>query len=163
MTQINKIFFVAIMMMLVGNTAYSGPSLCEVSSLDAVMDELYEDLGNVEVHNVLSYESYTPNMYHIGFSGERNGIITIISLWKKGYNIPVELAWWRSEHRSIRLLVLGLFYGRYTDQDISILPEFEKNAQRFEFNEQKCRNEEIQYIKNHIIEVRDKISKYNKE
>lgn len=101
-------------------------------------------------------ESLMPAMESLRKS---EGLEAALLLWKNHNRLPLDLAWWRSPYRSMRMLVVALYYSEYQDRDLDFVPRFEESSRRFNAEERDARLEEIAFVEKHLPAIRKKLQK----
>lgn len=121
-------------------------------------EEFITVLDRIE-NNIKSNKSYSNNNFSAEYDQLRfsEGLEAAVILWRNGKRDTVELAWWRSPFRTTRMVVISLFYAKYTDRDLDIFPKFLEEAKRYSAKEQKERIEEIMFIEKNLYKVIPKI------
>jgi len=80
-----------------------------------------------------------------GIDDPVNASNAIVELWKmKGYDL-LELLWWKQENRTIRTIILALFYTQLKSTT-SNFPSFNFYLHRFKPEEMKEREEELKIV-----------------
>ena len=87
-----------------------------------------------------------------------DGANAVLQLWNFQQHTFVQLEWYRSPYRKIRLVVLSLYYAT-ADPDLARFPAFKHDAERYKEEEARERMDEIDFVVSHKAEITGIIQK----
>ncbi len=117
-----------------------------------LLDHIKEEININEILNTLEDYRNDPKKFEVQGTVERyirhnltleNTDINYLFVLLLDHPDSLELLWWRSEDRKLRLCILLLFHGSRGDIDVSFFPRFVDHCGRFNQAESKQRFEEL--------------------
>ncbi len=77
----------------------------------------------------------------------------------QGYTAELELLWWKTNNRELRLRILMIFYGSRKDVDVSFFPRFEDYCAKFNPQESSARYQELLCIIRYKAQIEEELIK----
>jgi hypothetical protein len=102
-------------------------------------------LSSIEKSKPVKMETVGLKQTLVDIDFSQAGIDAAIEMWRRGKIEYLELVWWRQENRTVRTVILSLFYTQLK-MTTSDTPQFKSYLRKFFDDERMQRSEELDFV-----------------